>query len=502
MGTYLLGIDIGTSSCKIVLFDREGEVIGSKSETYNVYYPQSGWAEQSPDEWWTAVVKSIRALIEETKIDPSDIAGIGCDGQSWSAIAMDDNGKVLMNTPIWMDTRAKDLSDEINERIGDRIFEMSGNTLQPSYSTAKILWYRREHPGFYDSIRWILQSNSFIVYRLTGKITQDISQGYGLSCFDMRKGCWDDVLCRDLGIERRFLPDIYQCHEIVGRVNREAAELTGLAEGTPVVAGGLDAACGALGTGVIHEGETQEQGGQAGGMSICLDHFAADPALITSFHVVPGKWLLQGGTVGGAGVMRWIVRDFGDYERTREKDRKLSDTAQFNELAESVSPGSDGLIFLPYMAGERSPIWDPKAKGVWSGIDFTKTKAHFIRSAMEGCAFALKHNLEIAEKCGGKVKELRAMGGASMARVWTQIKADVTGKTITVAKSGTETSLGAAILAGVGCGVYRDFEEAVSLTVHTTRCQKPDPETYEIYGKNYEIYRELYDDLKNLMAAN
>ena len=499
MGTYLLGIDIGTSSCKIVLFDRGGQVIASETGAYKVYYPHDGWAEQDPEEWWKAVCESTAKVIEKSGIDAADISGVGIDGQSWSAIAIDDAGQCLINTPIWMDTRSDDIAKRIRSEMGDRIFDLSGNTLQPSYTTAKIIWYRENHPDMYKKIHRILQSNSFIAYRLTGEITQDISQGYGLSCFDMRKGSWDRDMARDLGIPESFLPDIFPCHAVIGKVTAEAARLTGLKEGTPVVAGGLDAACGTLGTGVLNNGETQEQGGQAGGMSICLDHYAADPTLITSFHVVPDKWLLQGGTTGGAGVMRWLTANFGDYERTLEKERNMPDVAQFNELAEGVAPGSDGLVFLPYMAGERSPIWDPKAKGVWYGIDFTKTKAHFIRSAMEGGAFALRHNLEIAEKCGGEVKELRAMGGASMAHIWTQIKSDVTGKPITVCHSGTETSLGAAILAGVGTGVYDDFEEAVSITVHPTRHHDPDPANKEVYDKNYDIYRELYENLKDLM---
>ena len=499
MAVYLLGIDIGTSSCKIVLFDRDGNVKATETGEYKVYYPKEGWAEQDPDEWWNAVCESTKKVIEKSGIDPSDIAGVGTDGQSWSAIALDREGNSLIRTPIWMDTRSGDICRRLRETMGDRIFELSGNSLQPSYTTAKILWYKENHPEVYKNIRYILQSNSFIVYRLTGVISQDISQGYGLSCFDMKKGCWDNDMARDLNIPVDFLPEIYPCHQVVGKVTKKAAGLTGLKEGTPVVAGGLDAACGTLGTGVLEHGETQEQGGQAGGMSICLDHFAADPTLITSFHVVPDRWLLQGGTTGGAGVMRWITGNFGDYERTQEKLRNMTDVAQFNELAEGVTPGSDGLIFLPYMAGERSPIWDPKAKGVWYGIDFTKTKAHFIRSAMEGGAFALRHNLEIAEKCGGEVKELRAMGGASLAHIWTQIKSDVTGKPITVCHSGTETSLGAALLAGAGTGVYESFDEAVSLTVHTTRHHEPDPGNKEVYDRNYRIYRELYEDLKDLM---
>lgn len=503
MKEYLLGIDIGTSACKVALFQTDGSVAGSTSCDYAVYYPHPGWAEQNPDEWWKAVYTAVHRLLQETRIDPSDIKGIGIDGQSWSAIAIDENGNVLTNTPIWMDTRAKDICDRLNREIGaDRIFELCGNPLQPSYTTAKIIWYKENFSEVYNKIWKILQSNSFIAYRLTGNISQDICQSYGFHCFNMRTGQWDDEMCRMMGIPREFLPEISACHEIIGTVNEDAAKLTGLALGTPVVAGGLDAACGTLGAGVVRPGETQEQGGQAGGMSICLDTYAADPRLILSFHVVPNQWILQGGTTGGGGVMRWLEREFADYERSAAAEKGKSSLVQFNDLAEKVPPGSDGLVFLPYMSGERSPIWDPDAKGVFFGLDFSKTKGHMIRAAMEGVAYSLKHNLDIAESTGAKVGELLAMGGSANSLLWTQIKSDITGKPIAVPSSDTATTLGAVILAGVGVGIYKSFEEAVEKTVKVTRRHEPNMDLHEKYKENYEIYLSLYESTKELMKKS
>ena len=409
-------------------------------------------------------------------------------------------GNVLTNTPIWMDTRAKEICEELSEKIGsDRIFSLSGNSLQPSYTTAKIIWYQRNLPKVYEKTEKILQSNSFIAYRLTGMMTQDVSQGYGLHCFDMHTGAWDEEMCELLGIPARLLPDIYPCHAVVGTVTEKAAKECGLAVGTPVVAGGLDAACGTLGAGVIHNGETQEQGGQAGGMSICTDVYKADPRLILGFHVIPDCWLLQGGTTGGGGVMRWLEREFADFEREEGKRVGKSSLDLLNEIAEKIAAGSDGVIFLPYMSGERSPIWDSNAKGVFYGLDFGKTKGHFVRAAMEGVAFSLKHNLEVAKEAGAKVSVLKAMGGSANSRLWTQIKSDVTGKPIVVPSSDTATTLGAAILAGVGMGLYKDFEEAVALTVENRRSHEPNRDNFEVYEKNYQIYLELYRQLKDTM---
>ena len=315
----------------------------------------------------------------------------------------------------------------------------------------------------------------------------------------MRTGQWDEEMCRKMGIPRDFLPEIVPSDRIIGTVTKKAAEESGLAEGTPVAAGGLDAACGTLGAGVIHSGETQEQGGQAGGMSICIEKYQADPRLILGFHVIPGKWLLQGGTTGGGGVMRWFEREFADYERLMREQTGISSLDQLNEIAEKVKPGCDGLVFLPYMAGERSPIWNPYAKGVFYGLDFSKTKGHMVRACMEGVAFSLRHNLETAEEAGAKAEILRAMGGSANSLLWTQIKSDVTGKTMAVPASDTATTLGAALLAGVGTGFYKDYEEAVAETVKVTRKHQPDPEKKAVYDKNYETYLELYRSLSGLM---
>lgn len=490
MSAYLLGIDIGTSSCKAALFDEAGKAVAQAAEDYEVYYPHPGWAEQNPEEWWAAICKAVRTLTEGSGIPAKDIAGIGVDGQGWSAIAVDENGQVLCPDPIWTDTRSQTECDELLERIpAEELFALCGNPLQPSYTLPKILWYQKHLPNVYAKARYILQSNSFIVYRLTGKISQDVCQSYGYQCFDMRKGQWDAEMTRRIGIKAELLPPIAACHEVVGYVTKEAAALTGLQEGTPVVAGGLDAACGTLGAGVIDDGDTQEQGGQAGGMSICLDHYSADERLILGCHVVPDRWLLQGGTTGGGGALKWL----------RQTVCPEISFEEMTDLAGKTAPGSDGVIFLPYMAGERSPLWNPNAKGVFFGLDYAKGRGHLIRSVMEGVAYSLRHNLETAENAGARAGVLRSMGGSANSLVWTQLKADITGKKIEVAASDTATALGAAILAGVGTGVYASFREAVQKTVKVSRAHEPDPTVQAIYDREYPKYRQLYTQLENMM---
>jgi xylulokinase len=502
MNSVLLGIDIGSSACKVAAFSVNGVVLAQSNAEYSTYYPQPGWAEQNPDEWWKAVCQAAQEILQSGKIKAGEIKGIGIDGQSWSAIPVDKNGTVLHNTPIWMDTRAKEICSEIARHIGEeRLFETSGNPLQPSYTLPKILWYKKHLPEVYTQISRILQSNSFIAFRLTGLYSQDPSQGYGFNCYDIRNGRWDTVLCAELGVNPGFLPEIVPCHQVIGTVTAEAAKETGLGVGTPVVAGGVDCACGTLGVGVINAGQTQEQGGQAGGMSICIDSYKADKRLILGNHVVPERWLLQGGTVGGGGVIKWFEREFCAAERELAARCGSSSYREIDKEAETVKAGSDGLVFLPYMAGERSPIWDKNATGVYYGIDFSKTRAHFARASMEGVAYSLKHNLDVAESIGVNAETLCAMGGAANSRLWTQIKADVTGKRIIVPSSDTATALGAAILAGVGTGVYQDFSDAVDKTVKIRREHTPDLEKHKAYRKNYITYLSLYENLKALMNS-
>lgn len=482
MKDLLLGIDIGTSACKVALFSEEGKVIDQTSEIYPVYYPKPGWVEQNPMEWWKAVCHAIRRLMEEGNVSPNRIAGIGVDGQSWSAIPVDKNGTCLAPTPLWMDTRARTICDRVKKQgLEKELFSISGNGFTPSYTTPKMIWFKENCRDIYDKTACFLQSNSFIVLKLTGVCSQDMSQGYGIHFFNQTTGTYEKELAMELGLSSSMVPEPVPCHTIVGFVTEEAAKETGLICGIPVCAGGLDAACGALGAGVVLAGQTQEQGGQAGGMSICEEVPKSHPSLILSPHVVPNRWLLQGGTVGGGGILRWMRQE-------------LAPNLSFDEitrLADTVPAGSEGVLFLPYMAGERSPIWNPDAKGVFYGLGYEKGLAHMLRAGLESVAFSLEHNLRCAREVGVEVKSLYAMGGAANSFMWTQMKADVTGCKIYVPSSDTATTLGAVITAGVGVGLYSDFETAVEKTVNVQRVHEPNKAKAEAYEKQMRRYLSL-----------
>ncbi len=495
MRNHLLAIDIGTSALKAALFHADGTIAAASTQPYSVHFPQKGWAEQNAEDWWRASCDGIRDCLHKSGVSPDDIACVGVDGQSWACVPVDAKGEVLFPSPLWMDTRAADICRRVMQRVSNEsIMEVSGNALRATYTTPKILWLKENHPDVYAQAKYILQSNSFIVFRLTGIPSQDESQGYGLHVFDIRRKRYDDPLCQALGIDREKLPPVYGCADVVGGITQHAAKLTGLRPGTLVVAGGLDAACGTLGAGVVYAGQTQEQGGQAGGMSICLSEPVIEPSLILGTHVVPNKWLLQGGTVGGGGCMRWLARELGAPEMAQPNGYDL-----LCGLASSIPPGSEGVTFLPYLAGERSPIWDEAASGVFFGLTYQTTRAHFFRAMLEGVAFSLKHNIETAERAGVMIGVMHAMGGAANSSLWTQVKADVTGKMIRIPDADAATVRGAAILAGVGAGIYISCEAGADATVKYVREHYPDSKPQAAYKMAYAIYRELYEQLAPVM---
>lgn len=502
MEKLLLGIDIGTSACKVAVFDLDGHVVSQANKAYSLYYPEKDFVEQDAEEWWNAVCEAIKDCIKNSNINPKQIKGIGVDGQGWAALPVDAKGRPLHNAMIWMDRRATKQCKKVLEEIGeDKIFEVSGNPFDATYTTPKILWLKENKPDIFAGTYKFLQSNSYIAFKLTGAMTQDLSQGYGLHCFNIKTGKYDTEMCENMGIPLEKLPDIVACDQIIGTVNGTAAKQTGLVAGIPVVAGGLDAACGTLGAGVIEPGQTQEQGGQAGGMSICLDKPIGHKKLILSFHVIPDAWLLQGGTVGG-GSLKWFRNEFGEYEKYMETQNGENSFDMLVNDAKDINAGADGVIYLPYMAGERSPIWDKHAKGVIYGLGYDKTKGHIVRAILEGTAYSLKHNLQTAKESGVEINELIAVGGAANSLTWTQIKSDVTGMKIKVPTADTASTLGVALLAGVGTGLYKNYKEAVERTIKITRIQEPNKEAHEIYEKYFPIYLEIYKDLKNTFVKS
>ncbi len=490
MKDYLLAIDIGTSGCKLCVFDSALKLIAQTMRPYPTHYGEMGMVEQDPEDWWRAIVDGLKSLSD--KADFSRIRAVGTDGQSWAAIPVDECGTVLGRTPVWLDTRAKEECAEIDASVcPEEGFALSGNTVRANYTLPKVLWLKKNRPQIYARARAILQSNSFIVYRLCGKISQDRSQGYGWQCYDIKNGRWDHSYCRKVGLDTFLLPDIYDCDKVVGEVTAQAAKITGLPEGTPVVAGGLDAACAALGAGVFRAGQVQENGGSAGGMSICEASPNGHKNLILSEHVVPNMWLLQGGTVGGGGALRWFKENFSP----ESSIEGMNAFEELSALASRSSIGANGIIFLPYMNGERSPIWNAEAKGAFFGLNYSHTKGDLARAVMEGVAFSIYDNLIAAKEAGAVFSSMIATGGTANSDVWLQIKADVCAADMVRCGSDHLSAKGAAILAGVGTGLFADYSVAEMSYSETFYFDRKAHERYETI---FNIYKELYVNTKNL----
>ncbi len=494
---WLLGIDIGTSGAKLLLLNSDNGRKHSVSSTYPTFTPRAGWAQQDPERWWRSVCEALPALLQDAGIQAKEIAAIGVDGISWTPVCLDVAGRVLCNAPIWNDTRAEEQCAYLREQgLEDKFFENNGNPLQPYYTLPKVLWIKKYLPDIFTQTRKILTSNGYIVYKLTGEFTHDNCQAYGWGFYQLEKNAWDTEIAETLALDPCLLPELCGCTQTAGTVTPKAAEATGLAVGTPVIAGGLDAACGALGAGVVTTGSVHEQSGSAGGMSICLDQYFPAKGLIYSRHVVPGLHLLQGGTVGGGGLARWLANVM--YPANASTENALD---ELTAAAETSAPGANGVIFLPYMAGERSPIWNPDAKGVFFGLDYSKTRGDIARAVLEGAAYALRHNLETAGSAVPGESLLRAVGGAARSRLWMQIKADVTGHPICAVSDGEATGMGCAMLAGAGCGLYPNLKETVKDLVSQDTPYVPDTRNKTVYDERYAAYLKLYIRLKDMMPG-
>ncbi len=496
MNKYILSIDIGTSGTKLLLLPTDKGQIHSLSCAYKTQYPAPGWAQQHPDSWWQAICHGIPELLKTACVKTSQICAVGVDGISWTPVVLDEEGTVLCDAPLWFDTRAIEECQEILDKVSEEtIFQVNGNPVQPYYTLPKLMWLRKHDENVRENMRHVLTSNGYIVYCLTGKLSMDESQAYGWSFYRMGEGGYDIDMAEQLGFDLNWLEEAVPSTTIIGTITAEASRACGLMEGIPVVAGGLDAACGALGVGVFDPGPIHEQSGSAGGMSICTDCYQPVRGLITGRHVVPNRWLVQGGTVGGAASLDWLR---GVLNPTLLQHLTA---AEASNLAGSVAPGADGLLFLPYMAGERSPIWNPEAKGVFFGLDYSKTSAHLIRAVMEGVSFSLHDNLQAAYQAGVTLGTLRAAGGASSSRVWMQTKADITGCPIQAVEAGSATAIGCAIVAGIGCGVFSDFAEICQRFVQLEEPYQPRPEYKELYEKQFKEYQTLYQHLKPMMKG-
>lgn len=499
---FLLGIDVGTSGVKTCLFRMDGSLQAAASADYPLLQPKPGWAEQHPEDWWRAVKHTIQDIIRKAGIRPADIAGIGLSGQMHGLVLLDRSGNVLRPAIIWCDQRTQAEVEWMEEKIGrDAIIRMTANPPLPNFTATKLLWVREHEPQVYENIAKVLLPKDYIRYKLTGEWATEVSDASGTLLLDVAHRQWSRDMLRHLDIRPEWLPAVYESHEISGRVSAGAAQETGLARGTPVAGGGGDQAAGAVGNGIVRTGIVSGTIGTSGVVFACTDKIVTDPkGRLHSFcHAVPGKWHVMGVTQAAGGSLQWFRNQFGDVERNAASFLQKDPYELFSEEAEHAPVGSEGLLFLPYLMGERTPHLDPFAKGAFVGITARHAKNHFIRAVMEGVAYSLLDSIELMKALDMDISHIRASGGGARSRVWRQIMADIFNREVDTVEANEGPAFGAALLAGVGIGVYGSVEEACEAAVRTADRLLPVAAHVPVYQKYYAVYRRLYGDLRESM---
>lgn len=508
MPQLLLGIDIGTSSCKVAVYDARGNLLVQASQPYEVHRPGPYMAEQDPEDWWEAASKSVQEVLARGSICPADIAGIGLSGQTPTQVFVDSTGRAVRPAIIWEDSRAQSEAEWIRQNIGMekmRAFLGMYLPIEPTWPPARLLWVARHEPDTLERTGAVLQPKDFVGLRLTGARFSDAWSSKGLvSVADGRTSSrYLELLC----LPDHIIPSIYKPFEVVGVVRREAAEVTGLREGIPVVAGWSDALCGVLASGCFARPGI---GFNVTGTSEIVGLSCGDVSDTAGLVPIPGHILgtagaLYGPTQSGGASLAWFKESF----MLLQSHGELEDADAFRIIEEEAAlapAGCSGLIFLPYLQGERAPIWDPDAKGAFVGITGSHRTSHFVRAVMEGVAYSVRHVLETAERGSGlKAEEIRISGGASRSALWTQMRADVTGCPVRRLKVLETSTLGAAILASVGARVFTSLREATENMVHVEETVEPSDRTHEVYDKLFQLYKRLYPALKQAetgMASN
>lgn len=491
---YFVGIDIGTSGTKVLLIDEEGAPVAAATNEYPLSTPRPLWAEQEPIDWWIAAQAGIRDVLAKSKIDPAAVAGVGLSGQMHGSVFLDRHDNVLRPAILWCDQRTQAECDWLTEQVGvDKLVEHISNPVLTGFTAPKILWLRNNEPEAYRQVAKVLLPKDYIRLRLAGVHATEVSDASGTALFDVKNRRWSREVLDAAGIPYEWMPDCAESPEATGRISAEGSRSTGLPEGVPVVGGGGDQAAGAVGAGVVETGIVSSTIGTSGVVFAYADQPATDPKLrIHTFcHAVPGKWHVMGVHLSSGGSLRWL----------RDEVYHEGDYRSINGDAEKAPAGSEGLIFLPYLTGERTPYPDPYAKGTFFGLTLRHTRGHIARSVMEGVAYSLRDSFEIFKELGVKIGQVRAAGGGAKSPLWRQINADVVGAEHVTLSVDEGPALGAALLAAVGAGRYETVADACRAAIRVRETVAPIAENVAAYNRLYPVYRALYPALKEQFAA-
>jgi xylulokinase len=505
---FLIGIDVGTSGAKTVLFDEAGVPLAKKTIEYAMSQPRNGWAEQNPVDWWDATAQGLRAVLRQGGVTAGDVCGVGLSGQMHGLVMLDARGEVLRPAILWCDQRTAAECDRMNRIPGTkRIIEITANPPMTGFTAAKILWVQNNEPEIYEKCAHILLPKDYIRYKLTGEFATEVSDASGMQLMDVAKRAWSGEVLEKLHIDPVLLPALHESPDVTGRVHEVAAAATGLAVGTPVMGGAGDNPAAAVGTGVVRQGTAFTTIGSSAVVYAVSDTPRIDLAgrVHSLCASVPGKWTVMSCTQSAGLSLKWL-RDTCCAPEERQAHARGADVYGIMDEAAAQAPiGAEKLLFLPYLMGERSPHPDPDCRGVFFGLSAMHGRAHLIRAVMEGVAFSQRECVDVFREMGVPVEDMTVTGGGGRSALWRQMLADLYGCPVQTLKADEGAALGAALLAGVGAGVYADVEQAADAVVQKNASQPPDQAASEAYAPYFELYkrlyRDLYDDYKALSAV-
>ena len=498
---YYLGIDVGTSGTKALVMNAKGRVLGAATGEHPIFVPKPGWSEQEPEDWWQSTIAAVRAVVAKTKINARKIAGIGFSGQMHGLVILDDAGRSLRRSLIWNDQRTAAQAAEIESAVGGPkgLIKLVGNVAMTSFTLTKLLWVRRNEPKIYDRIRHMLLPKDYIRLRLTGEYVGDVSDMSGTLMLDQRKRNWSRKVLSTFQIDRKVLPPVVESHEITGGLTAETADLLGLAAGTPVVGGGGDQPVGAVGNGVVAAGLTSATMGTSGVMFVHSKDYKTDPAgrVGTFCASVAGEYCLFGCVLSAGGSFQWFRNVLGQAEVRAAKREKVDPYELLTAQAAAAAPGCDGLFWLPYLTGERTPHADPNARACWIGMHAGTGRNELVRSVIEGATFGMNDAVTLLRNMKIRISQIRLSGGGARSAFWRQMQADIYGATCATINAEEGPAYGAAILAAVGTGEFKDVKQACKACIKVTRTIKPDAKGKRAYKKLYDQYVRLYPALKD-----
>jgi xylulokinase len=502
--SYFLGIDLGTSATKALLMAPDGTVVATASAEHPTHSPRPLFSEQQPGQWWQSTVKAVRGVLEIAGLGGGDISAVGLSGQMHGLVVTDGAGEPLRPSIIWNDQRSARQAAQIERAVGgrDRLVELVGNPAMTSFTLTRLLWLRDNEPRTCQRIRHLLLPKDYLRLRLTGEYVGDVSDMSGTLMLDQRRRDWSDEIISTFQIDRDILPPVVESHQVTGQVSRQAARETGLAPGTPVVGGAGDQQAGAVGNGIVASGLCSATLGTSGVVFVHARRYKPDPLgrVNTFCSAVAGEYCMFGCMLSAGGSFQWFRDVLGQEEVRRARREGLDPYQLLTALAAEAPPGCEGLFWLPYLTGERTPYADPDARACWVGIHSRTSRAELARSVLEGATFAMNDALNLLRQAGQRVREIRLSGGGARSEFWRQLQADIYGRACGTINAEQGPAYGAAILAAVGAGHYRNVREACSSAIRVTRTVRPDASARRLYARHYAVYRTLYPALAESFA--